>query len=95
MLSGRSGCGTLTRYVAPPFKSKAYGFEFAFYILASVTSLALTFVHSEKSQAALVLLPFLSKLNPLRWVSILFNYDSYAQTLYENPRQKSPKIFGF
>ena len=51
----------------------------SFPVVASVTSLALTFIHSEKSQAALVSLPFLSKLNPLRWASILFFVHLYAQ----------------
>ena len=61
------------------------------HVRASVTSLALTFTHSEKSQVALVLLPFLSKLNPLRWaavwvfecarVSILSTYPTSEQSL--------------
>ena len=66
----------LTHSVAAPFSFKTHGFEADFCFLASVTSLALTFIHPEKSQVALVLLPFLPKLNPLRWASILFCSDS-------------------
>ncbi len=38
-----------------------FGFEADFCFLASVTSLALTFIHPEKSQVALILLYFFPK----------------------------------
>ena len=66
----------LTHSVAAPFSFKTHGFEADFCFLASVTSLALTFIHSEKSHGALVMLPFLPKSQPRFWVAILLFISS-------------------
>ena len=73
----------LTHSVAAPFSFKTHGFEADFCFLASVTSLALTFIHPEKSQVALAGPHFFPNPHPSHgiWICFLSHFGQHGVEL--------------